>query len=221
MARMVFLSLFAAASGAHLAFSWRDDAKGRACTKPFPLLFLILYYLSAAGERLSVALLLALLTSWLGDLLLIPKGHRWFAMGGVSFGLAHLLFIAVYLPQIDPANIPWGVLLPLAAAYYGVSLGIIRALRPTTPRSMIVPMYVYLLANSTMNLFAISQALALGGPGAKMACLGALLFFISDCALFLTRYYKNPDVIFKRHFTVMLTYLLGELLITQGMLTLL
>ena len=56
--------------------------------------------------------------------------------------------------------------------------------------------------------------------GAAVAYVGAVLFFISDCTLFLVRYHKNKDLIFKRHFTVMLTYIVGELLITQGVLML-
>ena len=51
-----------------------------------------------------------------------------------------------------------------------------------------------------------------------VAFAGAVLFFISDCTLFLVRYHKNKNLIFKRHFTVMLTYLLGELLIVIGVL---
>ena len=45
-----------------------------------------------------------------------------------------------------------------------------------------------------------------------------MCFFTSDCTLYLVRYHKNKDLIFKKHFTVMLTYLLGEALITVGML---
>ncbi|MBR4452299.1 MAG: hypothetical protein IKS39_10720 [Clostridia bacterium] len=43
---------------------------------------------------------------------------------------------------------------------------------------------------------------------------------MSDCTLFLVRYYRNPEIVFKKHFTVMLTYVVGEFLITQGVLML-
>ena len=81
-------------------------------------------------------------------------------------------------------------------------------------------MYFYLLSNSTMNVFSLMQLTSLRSAGAAVAYVGAVLFFISDCTLFLVRYHKNKDLIFKRHFTVMLTYILGELLITQGVLML-
>ena len=77
---------------------------------------------------------------------------------------------------------------------------------------------IYLLCNSTMNLFAMMQLFTLKNKGAAIAYAGAVLFFISDCTLFLVRYYKNPDVVFRKHFTVMLTYLAGEFFITLGMM---
>ena len=95
-----------------------------------------------------------------------------------------------------------------------------HAVRENTPKKMMVPMFAYLIINSTMNIFALMQFISGGGVGAAVAYLGAVLFFISDCSLFLVRYHKNRELVFKRHFTVMLTYLLGEFLITQGLLLL-
>ena len=213
----IALTAFALVSLVHLKDSWADDARKRAKTKPFLLLLLLAYYL-AGGRPWSVFLILALLTSWLGDVLLIPKGHGWFTAGGISFMLSHLFFVLVYLPQVHFAGIPW---IPVAAAavlYFGVSLRIIFLLRPTTPKAMVVPMCFYLLCNSTMNLFSLMQLLSLRSTGAAVAFAGAILFFISDCTLFLVRYYKNENVVFRKHFTVMLTYLLGEFLITLGMM---
>ena len=104
--KIVFFVLFAAASIAHLYFSWKDDKRGRAVTKPFLLLFLALYYVFSV-DKISLVLLFALLTSWLGDVLLIPKGHKWFSAGGVSFMVSHFLFIAVYIERISFAEVLW------------------------------------------------------------------------------------------------------------------
>ena len=84
MLRYLFLFLFVVFSAIHLKDSWKDDAGKRAKTKPFLLLFLALYYLCAT-DKINIFLLLALVTSWLGDVLLIGKGHKWFAYGGISF----------------------------------------------------------------------------------------------------------------------------------------
>lgn len=215
----LFLILYIAVSALHLAASFRDDAAQRKKTKPFLLLLLLLYYLFAASEP-SLFLILALLTSWLGDVLLIPKGHKWFTMGGIAFMFSHLFFVLLYSGQILSERLNFLLILPLAAAYYGFSLFIIHKIKDTTPRAMVVPMYFYLFCNSTMNIFAVMQLLSLKNLAPAVAYLGALLFYASDCCLFLVRYYKNPEVVYKKHFTVMLTYLLGELLIVQGILML-
>ena len=215
--RYVFLTLYILCAGIHLYHSWKDDAKKRRLTKPFLLLLLAGFYAVSARD-ISWFLLFALLTSWLGDVLLMPRGHKWFLIGGVSFLASHFLFIAVYITDLQPESVPWALLAVLAPIYIGVSLAIIRAVRPTTPKLMVLPMYLYLLANSTMNLFALSRLFAMRTPGSIVAYAGALLFFLSDCILFLVRYYRKPEVIFKKHFSVMLAYLTGELLITLGML---
>jgi uncharacterized membrane protein YhhN len=60
--------------------------------------------------------------------------------------------------------------------------------------------------------------MSLKNTGAAVAFAGAVLFFASDCTLFLVRYHDNENLVFRKHFTVMLTYLLAEFLITFGMI---
>ena len=216
---ILFLILFIVFSILHLIFSWQDNRKYRAITKPFLLLFLLLYYLTSEKQT-NIPLVLALLTSWLGDVLLIPKGHKWFAAGGISFMFSHFFFIFVYLRRIELAHQPWLFIIPIALLYYGIALKIIYSLKDSTPKAMLFPMYFYLLCNSTMNIFALMQLLSNRNKGALTAYVGALLFYISDCTLFLVRYHPNKELIFKKHFTVMLTYLLGEFLITYGIILL-
>ncbi len=221
IATYAFLILYLLFSGIHLADSWKDDAAARKKTKPFLLIFLILFYVTAARAKggTETYLLLALITSWLGDVLLIPKGHHWFALGGISFGASHVFFILVYLQNIVFEGMHWWIVIPIALIYFVVAFVIIWAVQPTTPKIMVGPMYIYLLANATMNSFALMQLITHRSPGSVVAFIGALLFFISDCTLFLVRYYKkNEDLVFHKHFTVMLTYLAGELLIVIGML---
>ena len=217
--KYLFLILYLAVSALHLVASWRDEPEMRKKTKPFLLILLLLYYLFAA-DKVMLWLVLALLTSWLGDVLLIPKGNKWFTMGGIAFMFSHLFFVLVYSGQITLSKVNPVLILLLAAAYYGFSLFIIRRIRDNTPKAMIAPMYFYLFCNSTMNVFAMMQLLSRPSLAAAAAYLGALLFFASDCCLFLVRYGSKPEIIFKKHFTVMLTYLLGELLIVVGMLAL-
>lgn len=216
---IIFLILLIGFTVKHLIDSWNDDAKKRAYTKPFPLIFIILFYLSSTDDY-SITLLIALVTSWLGDILLIPKGHKWFTMGGISFMVSHFFFIFAYVGRIDFSKIPWFIVIPIALIYYGISLKIIFMVKDNTPKIMIPPMYFYLLCNSTMNVFALMQFMSNPNIGSFIALVGAILFFVSDCTLFLVRYSKKPEMIYKKHFTVMFTYLVGEFLITLGILLL-
>ena len=92
--RYVFLAALALCSAAHLYYSWVDNKRGRAATKPFLLILLVLYYVFSA-DRLSFVLLGALVTSWLGDVLLIPRGHGWFAAGGISIGTVTMEYTTI------------------------------------------------------------------------------------------------------------------------------
>lgn len=217
--KYIFLILFAVSSLCHLYFSWMDNKRGRAVTKPFLLVFLILYYLVSA-DPLSYLLLFALITSWLGDVLLIPKGHIWFSTGGISFAASHILFILVYSTRIVFSQVSWIPIILIAIVYAAIVTGIMAMIWNSTPKPMKGTMGLYLLANATMNVFALMQLLTTRSAGAVVAYIGAVLFFISDCTLFLVRYYTKKQIVFKKHFTVMLTYLLGEFMITQGMLML-
>ena len=221
--KFIFLGLLAIVTVIHLIDSWHDDAKKRRRTKPFLLIFILLYYIFSA-DNISFILCAALITSWIGDILLMGKGNKWFTAGGISFMLSHFLFIAVYVMNLAAKGtldgVIWWIIIPAAIIYYGISLMVVRALKSTTPKSMLVPMYIYLLCNSTMNVFSLIQLMTFRTSGSVVAFIGALLFFVSDCTLYLVRYYKDENLIFKRHFTVMLTYVLGELLIAQGVLML-
>lgn len=218
--KYVILALLVIVSAIHLYHSYVDDSKKRAYTKPFLLILILLFYLVSENGPISWLLVGALLTSWLGDVLLIPKGHLWFTFGGISFAASHILFILVYFTQINFPVIKWYMIAPIAFLYYVISFIIIYNVQPTTPKIMVPPMYVYLLCNSTMNLFSLMQLVSNPCKGAIIAYIGAVLFFISDCTLFLVRYYNKKDIVFKKHFTVMGTYIVGEFMITLGMLLL-
>ena len=87
-----------------------------------------------------------------------------------------------------------------------------------TPGMMKIPMFLYLLLNSAMNMAAMSQFAQNMTLPSLVTLAGAVFFFVSDCVLFVVRYHENHDIFPHHHFSVMLYYLLGELLITVGML---
>ena len=215
--KTLFLLLFAAVSVVHLAASFVSNKKLRAATKGFILLFLLLYYLFAAEKRNGV-LIAAVATSWLGDVLLIPPGNGWFAAGGISFMLSHFCFIAVYIMAVNFADV--NVLLTVLAflVYCVLIFLVFRALRETTPKKLYGGMIFYLFCNAAMNVFAFMLLVSRPCAATALTYIGAVSFFASDSLLFLRKFYKKP--IWRGYFSVMITYIIAEFLITQGILML-
>ena len=210
-----FLSVFAISGVIHLYASLKSNKRLRAQTKPFILLGLLGWYSCAASPVLTIVIA-ALLTSWLGDVLLIPKGVKWFTIGGISFLASHICFALAYLPQISFGTLPLWVIIAAALAYFIASCLVFKGLRDSLPKMLFIPMFIYLLANGTMNCFALYQLISLPCAATAVTFCGAMLFFASDSALFYTRFKENS--VFKNHFFVMLTYIIGEFLIVWGLI---
>lgn len=215
--KFVFLAVFLISAAIHLYASYKSDKPLRNKTKPFILLGLLGWYICCA-ENPQTIVIVAILTSWLGDVLLIPKGVKWFATGGVSFAVSHFCFMLAYLPQIDFAAVPLWAIILTAAVYITVVCLVFKGLKPHLPKQLFYPMFAYLLINGSMNSFALFQLISMPCRATVITFIGAVMFFISDSTLFYVRFKK--DTIFKNHFIVMLTYIIAELLIVQGLIML-
>lgn len=211
--KFVFLAVFLISAAVHLYASYKSDKPLRNKSKPFLLLSLLGWYICCTENPQGIVIA-AIITSWLGDVLLIPKGVKWFAIGGVSFAASHFCFMLGYLPHIDFALVPiWAIILT-AAVYFTVVCFVFKGLKEHLPKALFYPMFVYLLINGSMNSFALFQLISMPCKASIITFIGAVLFFISDSTLFYTRFKK--DTIFKNHFPVMLTYIIAEFLIVQG-----
>lgn len=215
--KYVFLAIFIISSVIHLYASAKCNKKLRAQTKVLLLPALLGWYcLSVAEPRMIVVA--ALVTSWLGDVLLIPKGVKWFSVGGLFFLASHICFIAAYAEYISFAAIPLWAAIAAGAAYAAVVVLLFTRLKEHLPKLMFWPMLCYLLTNGAMNCAALYQLISLPCLATAVTFAGALLFFMSDSTLFFVRFKK--DCFFKTHFEVMLTYILGEFLIVAGLVLL-
>lgn len=211
--KYLFLAIFIITSVIHLYASYKSNVRLRAQTKGFLLLALLGWYCCSVSDPLPIVVA-AILTSWLGDVLLIPKGVKWFSAGGISFLVSHVCFAVAYAYHVDFAVVPLWVIIVAAAAYIAVTALVFRGLKPYLQKKLFYPMAGYLLANSAMNCFALYQLVSLPCLATAVTFIGAVLFFISDSTLFYVRFKK--DGLFKTHFVVMLTYILAEFLIVEG-----
>ena len=213
--KYVMLAVFFVSAGIHLYASLKKNKPLRNKTKPLILLALLGFYCFAANP-IVLFVVLALIFSWLGDVLLIPKGVKWFTAGGIAFMISHVFFILSYSRQIDFAALPKWLIIVFPAAFIAASLILFKYLRPHLPKALFYPMLLYLIINGAMNCFAWFRAVTVGGAAGIITAIGALLFFISDSSLFYVRFHKNSRL--KTHFWVMLTYSLGEFLIILGLI---
>ncbi len=209
------LAMFVLATVVHLNASLKQNKMLRNKTKPFILIGLMGFYLSAA-DPVILSVVLALFFSWLGDMLLIPKGMKWFVAGGIAFMISHAFFILSYVQDTDFASVPKVMLILFPLLFAAAVLIIFKYLRPHLPKGMFWPMLFYLLLNGAMNCFAWFRASTAGRAAGIITAVGALLFFISDSSLFFVRFNKESRL--KTHFLVMLTYSLGEFLIILGLI---
>ena len=212
-----FLAVFVISSIIHLYASYKSNTKLRAQTKGFILASLLGWYCCVASPVLTIVVM-AILTSWLGDVLLIPKGVKWFTAGGISFAVSHFCFAMTYYPQIDFSAFSVWIAVLIAVVYFVAVLLVFRGLKDTLPHGLFYPMLAYLMINGTMNCFALYQLISVPCKATVVTFIGAVLFFASDSALFYTRFKK--DSIFKNHFFVMLTYIIAEFLIVSGIVML-
>ena len=211
----VFLAVFLLSTIIHLYASLRKDTGIRNISKPFILLSLLGFYIYST-RLLIVAIVFALIFSWLGDVLLIPKGVKWFTAGGIAFMISHGFFIAGYMKEISFSAIPV-LLIVLLAVFFIITVAFIFSkLKPHLPKAIFYPMFLYLLINGAMNCFAVFRCVSAFTPATLTTAVGAALFFVSDSALFFVRFKK--DCVLKTHFLVMLTYSIGEFLIVLGLL---
>lgn len=121
--------------------------------------------------------LAALAFSWLGDVLLIPKGARAFFLGGlVAFLLGHLLYAVAFTGLgFDGAWLGAGALFACVAAALAL-----RWLMPHVEGGMVWPVRAYVAVISAM---VVAAAGATGHTGIGLVGAGALLFYVSDLAV--------------------------------------
>ena len=219
-----YLAIFIIFTSLHLYGSYIKRDGLRAPTKPVILLAILGMYLAWVqyrGADPSIFLVFAIITSWMGDVLLIPKGVKWFTAGGICFWISHFLFIYTYWQSgIDFGVINPMLIIGIALVYFIASTITFKNLKRSLPKQLFFLMYLYLLTNGAMNAFAWFRLLSGSCSIASglATAIGALGFYISDSTLFFVRFDKNSKV--KSHFAVMLTYSLGEFLIVLGLMLL-
>ena len=141
-------------------------------------------YLDALESVYGQALMVALLCSWVGDLLLLPGKSRWFLYGLVSFLLAHIAFALCFIQR----GIDTGQLLLPGAGVGLLVLVISYWLLPHVEKEMKLPVLGYMAAIVVMVILAFATHHHLPNAAIPVA---ACLFLVSDLFVARDRFVKK------------------------------
>ena len=157
-------------------------------------------------------ILLALIFSWLGDVLLMfqDKKDIFFLLGLSSFLLAHIFYIIYYHQVRVRENVksnPW--FLVVVVIYYAA---LISFLSPFL-YEMKLPVRIYGIVISFMFMLALHMLFIKNKQAGKWMMIGALLFVMSDSLLALNKFYQHFEF---ASVLIILTYALAQFFIVKG-----
>ncbi len=211
-----FLTLFLLISGIHLFLLILDQDYWAAYTKPLLIPVLALAVFKSPILYGKGLLILALILSWIGDVLLIfaDRHELYFIFGLGSFLLAHVFYVILFLKHatMQKLKLFWFAIgLVLVSAYLGIFLTIL------IPKlgDLTIPVVIYAFIISIMLLSTVRALLTWQNKYSLLVFLGALCFVISDSLLAINKFYEQLP---QASLLIMLTYLAAQFLITYGML---
>lgn len=184
-------------------------------SKPLIIILLIVYFIVATRKvksSIKIWVLLALLFSWIGDVLLMFQGNDslYFLLGLSAFLLAHIFYILFFnrIRAFELIAARWWLLL-IVVVYYGL---LITFLSPYLA-DMKLPVRVYGVVISIMFMLAMHMLYLKNRRAGLLMMAGALLFVISDSVLAINKFYQSFE---SAGFIIMLTYGMAQLFIIEG-----
>lgn len=188
-------------------------------TKPLLLLSLLIIYAFLSRKNHSyqrVYMLLALLFSWLGDILLMFQGldSVFFLLGLICFLLAHVGYIIAFNQTVSTGNPrvlrnnPWTILIFIA---YGT--GIFMLIKNGLG-NMLIPVIIYMCIILLMGISALNRYGQTSLKSFVEVFAGAIFFMISDSILAINKF-SQP--VMSATPIIMSTYIIAQLLIVKGM----
>jgi uncharacterized membrane protein YhhN len=174
-----------------------------AVTKPLlmPALLFALSVTVPIRSRVFLLATLAIVFSWVGDVVLAVPGPTMFLLGLIAFLAAHLVYIPLLWKHLAVRR------LPLAAfAYVGWWIALLALLAPHVGW-MVWPLAIYGIVLGAMAAAATR--------GAGVVVFGGLLFLVSDSILAIRRFIADAEI-WQSDFVVMVTYVAAQGFIILG-----
>jgi uncharacterized membrane protein YhhN len=215
--KKIFVAIFFLVAIIHLLASVLPNETIAAVTKPMLMITLGLYYFFSASDHRSFAVAGAIVFSLAGDVLLLDQTY--FIPGLVAFLLAHVFYIFAYRQHEDEEDSDDVTLrgiqrirlaFPIVLAGTGLVVILYRNLGDFK-----VPVMLYALVITVMVLKALFRYGRTNTRSFSMVLTGAILFMISDSLIAINKFLLPLS---HGQFSVMLTYILAQFLIIEGLL---
>jgi uncharacterized membrane protein YhhN len=183
--------------------------------KPMIMVSLLFYYLfSTQHTERSRALFLAIVFSFVGDVLLMNESY--FISGLIAFLLSHLMYIFAYRQyRNEPTEGSLQGLQRLRLAFPVIlgGTGLIVILYPVL-NDLRIPVIIYAVVLMLMVITAIFRMGRTDQSSFWMVVGGAVLFMVSDSILAINKFL---DPIPMAGFWIMATYIPAQYLIVRGL----
>lgn len=183
--------------------------------KPLIVISLILFFYldgKQLANKTRRKMLLALTFSLVGDVLLMfdHVSINYFLTGLISFLLAHVFYILVFLEKKNSLKktIPFITILIIYA------FGLFYVLKDGLG-NMLIPVIIYILVILAMVIAASLRKENVPNISYNLVLIGALFFIISDSIIAVNKFYGKVPY---EHLLIMSTYALAQYCIVMGVL---
>lgn len=188
--------------------------------KPALMILLGMYYgltQRSADQTLSGTVILAIIFSWVGDVLLMQAGQQFFMFGLAAFLMAHLFYILAYRQhrRADSSEALQGLQrIRFAFPIILAGTGLVTVLYAHLG-DLRIPVLVYAGVITMMVIVALFRFGRTGSASFAMVFGGAILFMMSDSLIAINKFLEPLPY---AHFWIMLTYISAQFLIIKGLL---
>ncbi len=186
-----------------------------------PLLLPFLFYTVIKSEKFATKkwLLAALLFSWLGDCILLfaDKGQLYFILGLAAFLIAHIFLIVLFTKQKSENQSFRKPLFWAGVTFATLYLaGILSLLLPSLG-DLTFPVVIYALTITIMLKTSLKGTFDWRQNSKYTVLIGSAFFVASDSILAINKFHTPLPL---ASFWIMLTYLIAQFCITNGILKL-
>ena len=209
----LFFFLFSIISLIEISLIALDMEHMRIFSKPLIIPLLGLTYYTSLHQKTSLlkdAVAIALLFSWLGDVLL--QKESLFVPGLLAFLTAHIFYIFFFLRTASEKASYFKLRPVMLIAVLAYLIEFMYLLWPSLG-SMKIPVLIYGITISTMLSAAIWQYQKLDDRTSLFLIIGAALFVASDSILTINKFSSSFD---NAGIFIMTTYIMAQLFIVLG-----